>query len=170
MLIDLHGQELHDTWTEVGVECEWPNENVLLDVSTVQQNAEALNAYNGKLGVILQSDDDPKVIEHLVDRLSLIALNFPKFSDGRPYSTARLLRTRYGFAGDLRAIGDVLTDQLGFMMRCGFTSLKLSRTRDFESVRQALNAFSHAYQTSADHASVQSIWQKRRVAAQPEKI
>lgn len=169
MLIDRQGHELNDEWTKPGVDGEWPDDKVLLDVESLNTQEEKLKAYNGKLGIILQSEDDPETVAPLVDRLSLIVLNFPKYTDGRPYSSARLLRTRYGFDGDLRATGDVLTDQLAFMVRCGFSSLELSRARDPESVHKALNEFSHAYQTSADQASVQSVWQKRKAAAQSEK-
>ncbi len=65
------------------------------------------------------------LVEHL-PRLSLIALSFPKFSDGRAYSTARLLRERLGFSGELRAVGDVLADQIPLMRRCGITSFAVS--------------------------------------------
>ena len=89
----------------------------------------------------------------------MIAVNFPQFTDGRGYSTARLLRERYGWKGELRAIGDIQRDQLYYLSRCGFDAFLLNDGLDaaqgdsLRSVQNALSAFndfSEAYQTSAD--------------------
>ncbi|TNE93407.1 MAG: DUF934 domain-containing protein [Gammaproteobacteria bacterium] len=89
-------------------------------------------------GIVLGPDDDPVVLEALVNTLPIIALQFPSFRDGRAYSQANLLRTRYGFKGDLRAVGDVLRDQLALMRHCGFTSFAV---RTDKSVTDALKGF-----------------------------
>ncbi|MFO7649085.1 DUF934 domain-containing protein [Halomonas campaniensis] len=80
----------------------------------------------------------------------LIAIDFPKFTDGRGYSLARLLRERYGYVGEIRAIGDVLVDQLYFMTRCGFDALSLREDQWVEDAQKALGAFSRAYQPAVD--------------------
>ncbi|MFY0988961.1 DUF934 domain-containing protein [Halomonas sp. C05BenzN] len=80
----------------------------------------------------------------------LIAIDFPKFTDGRGYSLARLLRERHGYAGEIRAIGDVLVDQLYFMTRCGFDALSLREDQWLEDALGALGAFSRAYQPAVD--------------------
>lgn len=80
----------------------------------------------------------------------LIAIDFPKFTDGRGYSLARLLRERYGYEGEIRAIGDVLVDQVFFLTRCGFDALSLREDQWLEDALRALNTFSRAYQPAVD--------------------
>jgi len=103
----------------------------------------------GRLAVVLQSDERPEQIEAL-DRAPLVAIAFPKFGDGRGYTSARLLRERLRFAGDLRAVGNVLRDQLFYMMRCGFSSFALEPGKDLEGALAAFDDFSTAYQAAAD--------------------
>lgn len=102
-------------------------------------------------------------IEGDLDAFDVIVLDFPKFGDGRAYSQARLLRERYGFQGEIRAQGEVLRDQVLFMVRCGFDALELARA-DVESAEEALAEFSHAYQAAAD--SERPVWSRRRDRAE----
>ncbi|WP_345790474.1 DUF934 domain-containing protein, partial [Enterobacter sp. Acro-832] len=90
-----------------------------------RDHAHVLKARDGGLGVWLDSDEEAEEIGEDVQHFQVIALNFPAFTDGRNYSNARLLRDRYGFKGELRAIGDVLRDQLFFMARCGFDAFAI---------------------------------------------
>jgi uncharacterized protein (DUF934 family) len=83
-------------------------------------------AHEGRLGIEVAAGEAVDVLVEHLPRLSLIALSFPKFSDGRAYSKARLLRERLGFSGELRAVGDVLADQIPLMRRCGITSFAVS--------------------------------------------
>lgn len=106
---------------------------------------------NQDVGVWLDSHEEPDMVAEHVNDLPLIAVNFPKFSDGRGYSTARLLRERYGYRGQLRAIGDVLLDQLQFMKRCGFDSFALRADKDIQKAARCLNFFSNAYQAATDN-------------------
>lgn len=106
---------------------------------------------NPKVGVWLDSHEEPEILAEYVNELPLIAVNFPKFSDGRGYSIARLLRERYGYRGGLRAIGDVLLDQLQFMKRCGFDSYALRPDKDFSKAVRCLNFFSNTYQAATDN-------------------
>ena len=102
------------------------------------------------LGVWLSPDSEPeKLGEHARD-LALIAVDFPVFKDGRGFSIASLLRTRYGFNGDLRAIGDVLIDQLFYMRRVGFSSFVLRSDQDAGAAVAALSTFSDVYQASVN--------------------
>lgn len=103
------------------------------------------------LGIWLDSHEEPELVADHLDQLPLIAVNFPKFSDGRGYSTARLLRERFGYRGELRAIGDVLLDQLQFMKRCGFDSYALRPDKDITKAPRCLNFFSNAYQAATDN-------------------
>lgn len=102
------------------------------------------------LGIWLESHDEPERLEGLVNDLPVIAVNFPKFSDGRGYSIARLLRERLGYENELRAVGDVLLDQLQFMKRCGFDTYVLRPDKDINKAAQCLNFFSQAYQAATD--------------------
>ena len=92
----------------------------------------------GRAGVWLDAGDDVAAIAPDLDRFDVVAVNFPKFSDGRGYSIARLLRERHGYRGELRAIGDIGRDQLAFLERCGFDAFAL---RDDVSAAGALAAF-----------------------------
>jgi uncharacterized protein (DUF934 family) len=97
-----------------------------------------LEHHAGRVGVWLDAGDDLAAIAPDLDRFDVVAVNFPKFSDGRGFSTARLLRERYGYRGELRAIGDVGRDQLLYLERCGFDAFAL---RDSEDAHRALAAF-----------------------------
>lgn len=102
------------------------------------------------IGVWFDSHDEPELLAGKVDELPLIAVNFPRFVDGRGYSIARLLRERFGYAGELRAVGDVLLDQLQFMKRCGFDSYVLRADKDISKAARCLNFFSQVYQAASD--------------------
>ncbi len=111
---------------------------------------ELLSRTTGKLGLWLESDEDPVLIADSLDAFSVIAVDFPQFTDGRGYSTARLLRERYGWKGELRAIGDIQRDQLYYLSRCGFDSFLLNDGLDVQEALTAFNDFSESYQTSVD--------------------
>jgi len=101
-------------------------------------------------GVWLDSDQGPEIIADDIGRFALIAINFPVFSDGRGYSYARQLRDKYGFRGELRAIGDVLRDQLFYMVRCGFNAFAIRQDRDIHQAMASLKDFSESYQSAVD--------------------
>ncbi|WP_416394816.1 DUF934 domain-containing protein [Allohahella sp. A8] len=103
-------------------------------------------------GIWFDSDDEVERLGERCQQFPLIALHFPKFVDGRSYSSAYLLRQRFGFTGELRAVGDVLVDQLFYMRRCGFDAFELRADKLVEDALNALNAFSVKYQGSIDRA------------------
>jgi uncharacterized protein (DUF934 family) len=102
----------------------------------------------GPVGVLLGAADGPEAIAADLDRLALVAIHFPKFADGRGLSTARLLRERHGFEGELRAVGDVLRDQLAFLERCGFDAFALRTDQDAQAALAAFGELSDAYQAT----------------------
>ncbi len=106
----------------------------------------------GRVGVLLSPADDVSVLAADLSELDLVAVSFPSFIDGRGYSQARLLRERFSFLGELRAVGDVLIDQLFYLRRCGFDSFALRDDQDLASAQQALKAFSNAYQGAVNQA------------------
>lgn len=102
------------------------------------------------VGLLLQPADDPADIASELAGVAAIAVLFPKFADGRGYSIARLLRERYGYTGELRAVGDVLQDQMFYMQRVGFDAFAVRADRSIEKALAALDTFSDAYQTGVD--------------------
>ena len=103
-----------------------------------------------ELGVWLASADRPEVLKGDIAHFQVIAIDFPKFADGRGYSIAYNLRARLGYAGELRAIGDVLRDQLFYMSRVGFDAFATREDRNIHDALKGLTDFSEAYQTSWD--------------------
>ena len=99
--------------------------------------------------VVLEPTDDPRSLAERLPGLKLIAINFPKHGDGRGYSIARLLRERYGYKGELRAIGVVARDHLQLMAQCGFDSFQLREGEDAQAALAAFGDISEAYQASA---------------------
>ncbi len=104
------------------------------------------------IGVWLSGDDDPAALAPWLASLSMVAVDFPKFTDGRGYSIAYLLRSRFGYTGQLRAIGDVLPDQLFYMKRVGFDAFAVRSDKDIRKALRSLQPFTDAYQGSWDNA------------------
>jgi uncharacterized protein (DUF934 family) len=102
------------------------------------------------IGVWLAADERPEALAGEVQKFSVIAVNFPKFSDGRGYSIAFNLRSRLGYTGELRAIGDVLRDQLFSMHRVGFDAFATRPDRSIHDALKGLSVFSETYQASWD--------------------
>jgi uncharacterized protein (DUF934 family) len=102
------------------------------------------------LGVRLKSDESPEQIVDDLGRLDVVALEFPVFRDGRAYSNARILRERYGYKGEIRAVGEVLMEQLLFMLRTGFDAFEIESDDPLRDFRTAMEDFSVWYQPSAD--------------------
>ncbi len=111
---------------------------------------EALLAEGAALGLRLASHESPAAAADDLDRFAAIALEFPKFTDGRAYTSARLLRERYGYKGEIRAVGEVLRDQIWFMRRCGFDAFELADEADAEALARAESEISVVYQPAAD--------------------
>ena len=114
-----------------------------------------LAQWNGEPGVLLGPTDDPASIAGRLDELSVIAIEFPQFTDGRGYSIARLLRERYGYKGEIRAVGEVLRDNLYYLSRCGFDSFALGDKENLEEAIHSLSTFSDGYQASVERPQPQ---------------
>jgi uncharacterized protein (DUF934 family) len=141
-----------DDWLRLDDDARLPEGDAKVIVSLNRWQAEraTLLAHNAPVGVVLAAGDEVAAIAADIDRLSLVALIFPKFADGRAYSAARILRGRYRFKGELRAVGNVLRDQLMFMQRCGFNACELQKGDPAEAWKKALGEFSVWYQKAAD--------------------
>lgn len=102
------------------------------------REAGQLPAEPCRIGVLLGPDDAPESVQPFLSQLALVAVHFPAFTDGRGYSLGRLIRMRYAFAGELRAVGDILRDQLYFLKQCGFNAFEL---RPDQPLDEAVSAF-----------------------------
>ncbi|WP_424192461.1 DUF934 domain-containing protein [Ampullimonas aquatilis] len=109
-----------------------------------------VSEHHWPIGVWLAPEEDPAELAEELTKLALIAVDFPASKDGRGYSAARLLRERYGYKGELRAIGDVLHDEIFYMQRCGFNSFVMRADQDINAAATALNTFGVKYQGAYD--------------------
>ena len=113
---------------------------VTVDACCDQTNATAVR---------IEPGDDARALLPYLDRLALVEINFPSFADGRGYSAARILREA-GYTGELRAVGDVLIDQLSHMRRCGFDAFAPDKPLDPEDAARALATWENVYQRTTD--------------------
>jgi uncharacterized protein (DUF934 family) len=129
--------------------------DVILSLSRFQAEGDALLSSNSrKVGVRVEAAEEVEALAYDLPRLSVVALVFPKFRDGRAYTSARLLRERFGFAGEVRAVGDVLQEQAGFMVRCGFDAFEPADGATPEVWTKATHRFRHVYQRAVDDRAV----------------
>lgn len=123
---------------------------VLVDFEQWQAHREQLLQRAAPVGIRLRSDQTPELIAADLSSLAMVALEFPVFRDGRAYSYARLLREQYGFSGEIRAVGDVLLEQLHFMERTGFDAFELESDDPLGDLQIASADFDVWYQPAAD--------------------
>jgi uncharacterized protein (DUF934 family) len=126
---------------------------VLVTLETLHADDGSLFAGNRIVGVEVNGEIEPDQLADHLTRLSLIIIRFPVFKDGRGFTLARLLRERYGFSGELRAAGDILPDQLQFLLRVGFSTFEFPDTVAPDHIQNALNRFSVWFQAAADSRS-----------------
>jgi uncharacterized protein (DUF934 family) len=139
-----------DTWQSATDEGPLPEGPVVVDLERWQESRDELVRRNSPVGIRLDPPDDPSLLADDLDRIELICLDFPSFTDGRAYSQARLLRERWNYRGELRATGDVLRDQFRFMRRCGFDAVETKKPADADAWDQAMMEISVAYQGRSD--------------------
>ncbi|WP_263142798.1 DUF934 domain-containing protein [Pseudomonas sp. RIT-PI-AD] len=149
-----NGQVIDETWhllpKDATLEGLSNCDDLIVPLALWREHAHALKARDGGLGVWLDADEEIEEIADTLDSFQVIALNFPAFTDGRHSSTAYLLRQRYGYKGEVRAIGDVLRDQLFALRRCGFDAFAVREDRDPYDALKAFEDFSEVYQASSD--------------------
>lgn len=138
--------ETNDSWKLLADEDPAGEGDIIVSEERWGREREQLLSREGRVGVCLGPDAAPDELAADLPSIDLIAVEFPKFTDGRGYSIARLLRDRLGFKGELRAVGDVLPDQVLFMQRCGFDSMQLADGRDPAVALAALEEIRVRYQ------------------------
>jgi uncharacterized protein (DUF934 family) len=143
---------------------------VIVSLERWQAERESLAGRNAPLGLWLRGDQSPAQVANDLQYFQLIALEFPKFNDGRAFSYARLLRERYGFRGELRAVGEVLRDLLLYMHRCGFDAFAIDRDDAAERWEAALEEMSVWYQRTADGRPFTLRQRARAQRAKPARV
>jgi uncharacterized protein (DUF934 family) len=150
------GKAQPDSWHLQGKELTAENlpaldgKDIIVPLAFWLTEANTIKSRSGNTGVWLDSHELPAALAADLHAIPLVALNFPEFKDGRPFSSARELRQRMGYKGEVRAIGDVLRDQLFYMRRCGFDAYVLREDQDLEAALAAFNDFHDAYQPAID--------------------
>lgn len=139
-----------DTFTHVADDQDLPGGDVILSLTRFQTDGERLLAEGRRVGVRLAADEEAEALVYDLSQLALVALDFPRFGDGRSYSNARLLRERFKFTGEIRAVGDVLREQAGFMLRVGFDAFEPVDGATANEWQAATLRYRHVYQRSAD--------------------
>lgn len=159
-----NGELVEDPFVDVSGADTLPERGaIIVSLEQWQSHRDALLARGEPLGLRLRSDQMPDAVRSDVGHFDVIALEFPKFRDGRAYSYARLLRERYGYAGELRAVGEVLLEQLHFMLRCGFDAFEIRDPDPLGAYRAAAADFSVWYQPTGDgRPTVMQLRRERR--------
>lgn len=127
-----------------------PVDGVLIPFQLWRNERGLCDALGVEIGVIVRDDDELNEVAEYLPHIGVIAISFPKFTNGRGYSIARLLRGRYGYTRELRAIGDVMRDQLFYLTRVGFDAYELRADQDADQALRALGDFTAPYQASSD--------------------
>lgn len=144
-------QIIDNHWTRVDTDSDsLPAGDIVVHHATWQQRQAELIDHQGAIGVWFDGNEE---IENFVDTIinvPLIAINFPKFVDGRGFSVARLLRERYGYTGELRAVGHFIRDQLFLLQRCGFNAFQFDHDIDLQQAAKSLSDFTDSYQVAVD--------------------
>ena len=139
-----------DAFTRVDADEPLPPGDVIIPLAIFQVDGDRLISEGRRVGVRLESDETVEALAYDLPRIAVVALAFPKFLDGRQYSNARILRQRYRFKGEVRAVGDVLREQAGAMLRCGFDAFEPADGSTPEEWERATQRFRHVYQRSVD--------------------
>ncbi|MGH1371583.1 MAG: DUF934 domain-containing protein [Cellvibrionaceae bacterium] len=146
---------VEDSWTVIEA-TETPETvdtsagNIIVPLNVWQAQKDQIGSRKAEIGVWLNSDQLAEELGNDAAGFALVAVNFPGFMDGRGFTAARLLRERFGFEGELRAIGHVIRDQLFFLQRCGFNSFEMGSDIDLEAALTSFDDFTETYQAACD--------------------
>ena len=134
------GKFIPNVWTKVDELDPLPLDGAIyISLKKWQKEKSLLGEYSSPLGLFLRPDDNVKEVCSELENFESIALEFPKFTDGRSYSAARILREQLQYTGEIRAFGDILLDQIPFMQRCGITEFEISHEPTIKALKQDHN-------------------------------
>ena len=139
-----------DPFTHVADDEDLPHGDVIVSLARFQSEGEGLLSEGRRVGVRLRAEDEVEALAYDLPRLAVVALEFPKYRDGRAYTNARLVRDRFGFTGQVRAVGDVLREQAMFMVRVGFDAFEPADGSSANEWQAAVRRYRHVYQRSTD--------------------
>ena len=122
----------------------------IVSLARFQKERETLLARNSPIGVQLKASENPELLGADLERLSVVALDFPTHRDGRAFSWARMLRTRLGYKGQIRAVGNFIYDQINYQRRVGFDAWLVPESLSIEEFRKAFKEETNVYQPSTD--------------------
>lgn len=142
--------DAEDPFTAVADDEPVPHGDVIISLTRFQTEGDRLLSDGRKVGVRIEADEEVEALAYDLPRISVVALNFPRFRDGRAYTGARLLRERFGYAGEVRAVGDVLREQAFLMVRCGFDAFEPADPSTAGDWNHVAARFRHVYQRAAD--------------------
>jgi uncharacterized protein (DUF934 family) len=143
-----NGRIESDPWQKLADDAALPSAPCILSLSRLQQDEAVRTAPHLRLGVALPVGQPAEVLAPYLDRLSLVAVDFPTFRDGRGFTQARTLRERLAFSGEIRATGNILPDQFAFLLRCGITTVETQDGADPAAWQKAADRFCFGYQPS----------------------
>ena len=141
---------VEDAFTKVADDQELPPGDVIISLARFQTDGDRLLSEGRQIGVRVENDEAVEDLAYDLPRIALVALDYPKFRNGRAFTSASLLRQRFNYQGEVRAVGDVLREQAGFMVRCGFDAFEPADGSTVEQWERATHRFRHAYQRSTD--------------------
>ncbi|HEY5071322.1 MAG TPA: DUF934 domain-containing protein [Caulobacteraceae bacterium] len=139
-----------DPFTSIDDDQVIPQGDVIISLARFQSEGERLLGQCRQVGVRVRPDEAVEGLAGALPRIAVVALEFPKFRDGRAFSAATVLRERLGYVGEVRAVGDVLLEQAKFMVRCGFTAFEPADGAGADEWTAATRRFRHVYQRAAD--------------------
>ncbi len=144
------GRFVEDRFVNLPDDAEASPSPVIVSLARFQAERAALLARGAPFGVRLKSGESPEALKDDLAKIALVALEFPAFRDGRGFSWARMLRTRFAFKGEIRAVGNFLYDQLAFMTRVGIDAFEVRQDFREEDFDRAMGEMRYVYQPSAD--------------------
>jgi len=160
------GKLVPDAYSRVDDEAALPDSApAIVSFARLERDAPALAGRNAPLGVIVPQGLDPEKLAPYLDRLALVVVQLPKFKDGRAFTTARILRERYGYKGEIRATGHILPDQYVLLLRVGVTSVELAEDADPKRWQEAMHLYHIAYQASLTEDTPLSNFRRRLAVA-----
>jgi uncharacterized protein (DUF934 family) len=152
-VVDRNGP-IADKWTRIDDDVlAAKGASIIVSFARLKNEHNSLFSVAGSVGVDVPSDVNLEELEPFLPRLGVIVVRFASMRDGRVFSAGRLLRERYGYGADMRAVGDFIPDQVLFLLRCGFTSFEVVENFPVESLKRSVAAFSVWYQRATDRAT-----------------
>ena len=150
---DDHAVLAEDPFTAVDDDTPIPPGDVIISLTRFQQEGDRLLSEGRAVGVRVTSLEAVEDLAYDLPRIAVVALVIPNYRHGQAYSSARLLRDRYGYRGEVRAVGQVLREQARFMVRCGFDAFEPADSSTPEDWTHVVGRFRHVYQRAADHVA-----------------